>query len=72
MPYNAPNCHRRDFHDLRHSAASILLAMGASLHEVKEALGHSRIATTSDVYAHLLDSVRQETAARMDRAFGTG
>jgi integrase len=60
------------FHDLRHSAASILLAMGASLHEVKEALGHSRIATTSDVYAHLLDSVRQETAARMDRAFGTG
>jgi len=58
------------FHDLRHSAASILLAMGASLHEIKEALGHSRIGTTSDVYAHLLDSVRKETAARMDRAFG--
>ncbi|MCC8022297.1 MAG: site-specific integrase, partial [Clostridiales bacterium] len=41
------------FHDLRHSAASMLLAAGYSLHEITEWLGHSAIATTSHIYAHL-------------------
>ena len=43
---------RRRFHDLRHTAASLLLAQGATLHEVKEILGHSQIAITANLYGH--------------------
>ncbi len=57
-----PNC---TFHSLRHSAASILLAMGANLHEVKETLGHSQISVTSDYYAHLFADARKEAAERV-------
>ena len=51
------------FHDLRHTAASLLLAYsGASLSELKEILGHSQIAHTVDLYGHLvpgrLDAIR--------------
>ena len=41
------------FHDLRHTCASLLLANGVSLKEVQEWIGHSDIATTGNIYAHL-------------------
>lgn len=41
------------FHDLRHSCASLLLAHGVNLKQIQEWLGHSNIATTGDIYAHL-------------------
>ena len=41
------------FHDLRHSCASLLYANGVSLKEIQEWLGHSDIATTSNIYTHL-------------------
>jgi len=41
------------FHDLRHSCASFLLANGFNLKDAQEWLGHSDIATTANVYAHL-------------------
>lgn len=40
------------FHDLRHSAASILFDKGWSLEDVKNWLGHSDIETTSNIYLH--------------------
>lgn len=51
------------FHDLRHTAASLLLAYsGAQLSELKQILGHSQIAHTVDLYGHLvpgrLDAIR--------------
>jgi len=49
-------------HDLRHSAASLMLAQGASAKEVQAMLGHTTITTTMDVYAHLMDEARQESA----------
>lgn len=41
------------FHDLRHSCASSLLAMGYSLKDIQEWLGHSNIGTTGNFYAHV-------------------
>ena len=41
------------YHDLRHSCASLLLANGVPMKQIQEWLGHSDIATTSNVYAHL-------------------
>jgi integrase len=53
-------------HDLRHTAASHLLAEGVQIAVVKDLLRHTRIQTTSDIYAHLLEEVRSEAADAMD------
>jgi len=50
------------FHDLRHSAASNLLALGYSLEEIQEWLGHGTLATTADIYAHLQVEAKQNMA----------
>ena len=41
------------FHDLRHSCATLLYANGVALKDIHEWLGHSDIATTSNIYTHL-------------------
>ncbi len=43
---------RMRFHDLRHSCASILYDKGWQLKDIQRWLGHSNIATTSDIYSH--------------------
>jgi integrase len=40
------------FHDLRHTAVSLLLALGVPPHVVKEIAGHSDAKVTMTVYAH--------------------
>ena len=55
-----------NFHDLRHSCASILMAKGTDLYTVSKILGHSTI-TTTQRYAHL--EVSQQRDA-LKRAFG--
>lgn len=52
-------------HELRHSAASLLIAHGIPLKTVSEVLGHSSIRVTSDVYAHLMEPARAEAAEAM-------
>ncbi len=49
-------------HELRHSAASLMLAQGVRLHVVSQVLGHSSIRITSDVYGHLLEPDREHAA----------
>lgn len=49
-------------HSLRHSHASHLLASGMPMHEVSRRLGHSSLAVTDAVYAHIVPS-RQATAS---------
>lgn len=46
------------FHDLRHSCASMLIAMNWSLKDVQEWLGHSDIQMTANIYSHL-DTARK-------------
>lgn len=54
------------FHDLRHSAATILLAMGVSAKVVQELLGHSNISLTLNVYGHVLPSMQQDAMDKLD------
>ena len=57
-------------HDLRHTAATLLLGAGVPLKVVSETLGHSSIAITADVYAHVTPELRREAADAMDRTLG--
>ncbi len=54
------------FHDLRHSAATLLLAQGVSPRYITELLGHSQVSFTTQTYAHVLPEVRKQTAVKMD------
>ena len=58
------------FHDLRHAAATFLLAQGFGLEDVKNLLGHSSITLTSNTYGHVLERRQQQVAAGMDAALG--
>ena len=42
----------RNLHQLRHSAATIMLVQGVPLNDVSRVLGHTTISVTSDVYGH--------------------
>ena len=55
-------------HELRHSCASLLLAMGVPLEVVSDTLGHATIRVTMDVYGHLLAPARMHAAEAMSRA----
>lgn len=54
------------FHDLRHSAATMMLAAGFDLRTISEVLGH-RTPTMSAVYSHVLPSLRSQVASVIDR-----
>ena len=58
------------FHDLRHSAATILLSMDVHPKIVQELLGHENISTTLGIYSHVLPSLQKETMDKWDIAFG--
>ena len=60
------------FHELRHSAASLLLGQGVQLGEVSLLLGHSGLHVTRDIYAHLTKQTSARAAGVMDQLFGTG
>lgn len=56
------------YHDLRHSAATLLLRLGVELPVVSEVLGHSAVSTTANIYSHVLQKGREEAASRLDNA----
>lgn len=53
-------------HDLRHAHASMLLRDGVDLKVISERLGHSSIAITGDVYAHVVGDMQDSAAAASD------
>jgi integrase len=55
-------------HDLRHTAASLLVASGANVKAVQRMLGHASAAMTLDVYSGLFDDDLGAFADRMDLA----
>lgn len=58
------------FHDLRHTAATLMLAAGIHPKVVSERLGHATIAITLDTYSHVLPDLQRDAAEAMDRVLG--
>ena len=56
------------FHDLRHSAATLMLAEGVPLAVISEWLGHAGIAITAQHYAAVVPQLRRDAADALDRA----
>ena len=60
------NISRIRFHDLRHTAATLLFAQGINPKVVSEMLGHSDIAITLSLYGHVTPPMQKEAADTMD------
>ncbi|MBI4321040.1 MAG: tyrosine-type recombinase/integrase [Chloroflexi bacterium] len=56
-------------HDLRHTAATLLLSRGVHPKVVQEFLGHSTITLTLDTYSHVIPSLHSEVASHMESLF---
>jgi integrase len=57
------------FHDLRHTAATLMLQEGINPKVVQERLGHADISLTLNTYSHVLPSMQEEAAEKMDDLF---
>jgi integrase len=57
------------FHDLRHTAATLMLLNDVNVKVVSERLGHASIQLTLDTYSHVLPTMQQIAAQRMDAFF---
>lgn len=60
------------FHKLRHTAATLMVAAGVELHQVKQQLGHSQISLTANLYAHGVTEAQRRAASILDRVLETG
>lgn len=54
------------FHDLRHTAASLMLNAGIPVIVVSRRLGHARASITLDIYGHLIPTMQVEVAEKID------
>jgi integrase len=58
------------FHDLRHTAATLLFKQGVHPRVVQELLGHAQIAVTLDTYSHVLPSMGRAAVEKIDNLLG--
>ena len=63
LPYIRP-------HDLRHTAATLLLLEGVQPLVVSEMLGHASVAFTLQTYGHVQAEMRKPARDAMERLFG--
>ena len=54
------------FHDLRHTAATLMLSRGVPVKVVSEMLGHADVSTTLSIYAHVLPDMQGPAADAVD------
>jgi integrase len=54
------------FHDLRHTAATLLLAQGGDPRTIMETLGHSQISLTLNTYSHVLPALQADATSKLD------
>ena len=57
---------RVTFHDLRHTAATLMLKTGVPMKEASERLGHTSVAFTMQVYAHVHLDGQERAASALD------
>ncbi len=57
------------FHQLRHTAATILLLNNIKTKVVSELLGHATIDITLDTYSHVLPNMQHSAVAAMEETF---
>ena len=53
-------------HDLRHTAATLMLQEGIHPKAVQEIMGHASISTTLGIYGHVTPGMREQAANVMD------
>jgi integrase len=84
-PYSQTNFHKQQYrpmlakaqlhyirpHDLRHTAATLLLREGVQPHVVSEMLGHASVAFTLQTYGHVQAEMRKPARDAMERLFAT-
>ncbi|TAK59369.1 MAG: site-specific integrase, partial [Dehalococcoidia bacterium] len=54
------------FHDLRHTAATLLMGQNVPPKVVSEMLGHSQVGITLDLYSHVTPTMQRQATAAMD------
>ena len=57
------------FHDLRHSYAVVSIRSGDDIQTVQDNQGHATAAFTLDVYGHVTQQMKQESANRVEQFF---
>ena len=58
-------------HDLRHTCATVAISSGANVKSVQSLLGHATASFTLNVYTHTSDSMRADTASRLQNYYDT-
>jgi integrase len=58
------------FHDIRHTAATLMFKEGIHPKVVQEILGHSSITLTLDTYTHIIPSMQEEEPQKFDKLLG--
>lgn len=54
------------FHDLRHTHVALMIKLGVHIKTISERLGHSSIATTMDIYGHLIPGVQEAAVTKFE------
>jgi integrase len=57
-------------YDLRHTSATLLLLADENVKVISERLGHATVQLTLDTYSHVLPTMQQRAASKMDRILG--
>ncbi len=60
------------FHDLRHSAATLLFAAGVHPKVVQEILGHTQISMTMDIYSHVIPGMQEDAMNKLNDSLKRG
>lgn len=62
----------KNFHSIRHTYATRLFEAGVSVKVVQELLGHSNIATTMDIYTHVMPKGKHDAVEAINELFLLG
>ena len=64
--YKINNNQSYGLHSLRHTFVSMLLAKGVDIKIISELVGHEKVSTTYDIYAHLIPEQKQQSVNLLD------